>query len=221
MASPDRRIGNRQDPAQPVVEIRRGQLVETKTMRRIAISVLLVATMTVSAATTALAQHDKQADYTIGRPIPARTIPLPDTVSPAMREWIAHPASPMYESLPGTDDQWCAGGQIARDRAEKAAGRSPRVVPGQDRTAIGGRRELLSGHARGAAGANRRATRAALARRSLCLQSGRGRRGRRRAVGPLRPDEGALGRLSDAARSSVSGRAGRCRGRLPGFAEDL
>jgi acetyl esterase/lipase len=47
-------------------------------------------------------------DLAAGRPIPARVIPVPGTVSPAMQEWIAHPPLPLTKIVPQTADQWRA-----------------------------------------------------------------------------------------------------------------
>jgi epsilon-lactone hydrolase len=43
-----------------------------------------------------------------GRAIPARTIPVPSTVSAPMREWIANPVAPLTQTVPKTADEWKA-----------------------------------------------------------------------------------------------------------------
>ncbi len=55
-----------------------------------------------------LAQTEKQTDNSTGRRIPARTIPVPNTISPAMQNWIANPTPPLTEAVPTTDDEWRA-----------------------------------------------------------------------------------------------------------------
>jgi epsilon-lactone hydrolase len=50
----------------------------------------------------------KSSDLSAGRAIPARTIPVPNTVSPAMHEWIAHPTPPLTKIVPQTADEWRA-----------------------------------------------------------------------------------------------------------------
>ncbi len=47
-----------------------------------------------------------------GRPVPARTIPVPRTVSPAMQEWIAHPLPALVEAVPQTAAEWRAAVEL-------------------------------------------------------------------------------------------------------------
>jgi epsilon-lactone hydrolase len=43
---------------------------------------------------------------TPGRELPARTIPVPDTVSLEMRNLIAEPLTPTWNVIPKTADEW-------------------------------------------------------------------------------------------------------------------
>jgi acetyl esterase/lipase len=61
-----------------------------------------------TAMATSLKQNDQAIDYAAGRPVAARTIPVPGTVSPAMQQWIANPTPPLTEKVPTTDDEWRA-----------------------------------------------------------------------------------------------------------------
>lgn len=42
------------------------------------------------------------------RNLPARTIPVPDTVSPQVQKLIAAPLNPTWNVIPKTDDEWKA-----------------------------------------------------------------------------------------------------------------
>jgi epsilon-lactone hydrolase len=58
-----------------------------------------------TATSITLAQNGKP-PTAAGRPVPARTIPVPGTVSPAMQEWIANPLPPLTTTVPANDQQW-------------------------------------------------------------------------------------------------------------------
>jgi epsilon-lactone hydrolase len=59
-----------------------------------------------SLATLLAADKGVETSTTPGRAIPARTIPVPDTISPAMRQWIANPVPPLTQTVPQTADEW-------------------------------------------------------------------------------------------------------------------
>ena len=61
-----------------------------------------------TAAATPVKTPAESSQPVAGRAIPARTIPVPGTVSPAMHEWIAHPVPPLTNVVPQTADQWRA-----------------------------------------------------------------------------------------------------------------
>ena len=44
----------------------------------------------------------------VRRNVPARTIPVPDTVSPQMQKLIAAPLNPAWDVIPKTADEWKA-----------------------------------------------------------------------------------------------------------------
>jgi hypothetical protein len=45
------------------------------------------------------------------REVPAKTVPVPDTVSPQMQKLIAAPLTPTWNVIPKTADEWRAAGQ--------------------------------------------------------------------------------------------------------------
>ena len=53
------------------------------------------------------------------REVPARSIPVPDTVSPQMQELIARPHDPSFNVAPETAAEWKA--RVAKDACKKAA----------------------------------------------------------------------------------------------------
>jgi epsilon-lactone hydrolase len=61
-----------------------------------------------TAAESSAAPAGQPLDLSLGRPIPARTIPVPSTISPAMHEWIAHPLPALTKLIPQTAEQWHA-----------------------------------------------------------------------------------------------------------------
>src|SRR5207248_6461954 len=40
------------------------------------------------------------------REVPAKTLPVPDTVSPQIQKLIAAPLSPTYNQIPATNEEW-------------------------------------------------------------------------------------------------------------------
>ena len=72
---------------------------------------VLLAVSLISFLTTLIAQNQGP------RIMPARTIPVPDTVSPQMQKLIAAPLSPTWNVIPKTAAEW---------KAQVDAGRLPR-----------------------------------------------------------------------------------------------
>src|SRR4051812_44554792 len=60
------------------------------------------ATLCASAALAVLATH--AAAQT--RHVPARALPVPETVSPQMQKLVGAPLSPTYNQIPATDEEW-------------------------------------------------------------------------------------------------------------------
>ncbi len=143
------------------------------------------------------------------REVPAKTVPVPDTVSPQMQKLIAAPLTPTWNVIPKTAEEWKAqvdAGAAAtvqtlpalreklRVKVEpmtidgvKAYMVTPEIIPPENRN-------RLLVHVHGG-----------------CYVSFPGESGTAEAIfmAGLRALQGDLGRLSHAARSSLSGRARR------------
>ena len=50
--------------------------------------------------------HEARAQSTDSRELPARSVPVPDTVSPQLQKILAVPISPNWRDFPKTDDEW-------------------------------------------------------------------------------------------------------------------
>ena len=83
-------------------------------MRKVILGGFVMGLSAMSLLATSLAKDKKSetpaepSQPAAGRAVPARTIPVPNTVSPAMQEWIAHPTPPLTHLVPTSADQWRA-----------------------------------------------------------------------------------------------------------------
>jgi epsilon-lactone hydrolase len=75
-----------------------------------------------ASAPAALAQSNSQSDLA-PRNVPARSIPVPDTVSPQMQKIIAAPLSPTWNVIPKTPEEW-------KDRSTAESAAASAKLPG-------------------------------------------------------------------------------------------
>ena len=148
------------------------------------------------------------------RTVPARIIPVPETVSAQMQSLIAR--GPMTPVAPRTAAEWKAlrrCGIRSRDEADRGA--APALQRSGDRKG-NCRRALLRSDAERNSDEESQSAPGHGARRRLRVWSWRSRQPRGDHHGWLRSHAGAQHRLSDASGLSIPGGNGRCDGRLEG-----
>ena len=148
------------------------------------------------------------------RAVPARTLPVPDTVSPGLQALIAAPYPEGWNVIPPSASAWKAlasqsSAAVAADIAAIRQRLNVSVEAERDRRGAGVRR-----HAGRDRAGQSRASAAACPWRRLRALSGRGRRRRSDAHGGLCRLQGRLGRLPHGAGLPVSRRPRRCDGGL-------